>query len=478
MRTTSQRPSSDARSISRSSHRGARAVALQALLTLDQRPIFADEVLDRLFDRAQLDARDRALVLELVYGVLRHRTRLDWAIDRVSQKPVERLPAIVRTALRLGAYQLLHLDKIPASAAVHETVALVKSVRRGPSMTWAGYVNALLRTLSRDPLSPSPQLDDPAASLSLQYSCPSWLIERWLGRYSATAVESLCRATLEIPPLTLRVNTLKRDLATLLRELQDDGYAAEPCRISPVGIVLTKCGPVGALPAITKGHCYVEDEGAQLIPLLLDAKPGERILDACAAPGGKSTHLAALMADRGELVAVDRDPDRLARLRENCARLDITMVTPVVGELTQDLSRGARLPPNHWASRPFDRMLLDAPCSALGVLRRHPEAKWRKNASVVAQHQALQLDLIERVSGLLRAGGVFVYSTCSTEPDENEEVIDQFCARHPEFHRESVAPWLPPNAGSLTTSRGDFSTHLNPHSMDVFYAARLRKASA
>ncbi len=448
---------------------GARAVALDALLSVERTQTFADDALDHYISRSALDSRDRALALELVYGILRHQSTLDWRLDHVATKSMAKLPSRVRMALRLGAYQLLHLDKIPPSAAVNESVALMKT--GGASAHWPGFVNAVLRALTRTPAPPWPDREaDPVRALSVRHACPAWLTERWLARFGIQDAETLCQSTTDIPPLTIRVNTLRTTRDALAARFRELGHAVRPTKISPVGLVLDKCGSVAELPLFRDGAFYVEDEAAQLVAPIVDPQPGELVLDACAAPGGKTTHLAALMQNNGELFAVDKHAARLRLLEDNCRRLGIDIIRTIPADITSPL------PPN-LCERPFDRILLDAPCSGLGVLRRHPEGKWRKKMEAFGQHQALQRQLLEQAGNRLRPGGVLVYSTCSSEPEENEQVIDQFCHAHKEFRRESVAPWLPEPGSSLVTSQGDLSTVRNNDSMDMFFAARLRKAS-
>jgi 16S rRNA (cytosine967-C5)-methyltransferase len=277
--------------------------------------------------------------------------------------------------------------------------------------------------------------------------------------------EQLCQSTVTIPPLTVRANSLRTTREALAETLRQSGYHVAQTQVSPLGLALEKCGPLMDIPQFREGLFYVEDEAAQLVAGLLDPQPGERILDACAAPGGKATHLAALMQNRGEIVAMDRSQARLLRLQDNCARLGVGIVVPLVG----DAAKLAALPP-------FDRILLDAPCSGLGVLRRHPEGKWQKEAASFPLHQKRQLCLLEAVSRLLRPGGCMVYSTCSTEPEETSAVIRQFLSKHAEFRREPLAAFLPEAGRALVTDAGDVTTALNPFSMDGFFAARLRKA--
>jgi 16S rRNA (cytosine967-C5)-methyltransferase len=254
--------------------------------------------------------------------------------------------------------------------------------------------------------------------------------------------------------------------------------------VSLDGVFIERHQMVQSLPLFHEGGFYVEDEAAQLIPLLLDPQPGERILDACAAPGGKSTHLAALMKNKGEIIALDRSQARLRLINDNCRRLGISIVKPircdvVTGDPVAAIRAGlgTRSASTTAAAFRFDRILLDAPCSGLGVLRRHPEGKWRKQAAALVEHSHTQSTLLATVSRLLRPGGRLVYSTCSTEPEENEQVIDRFCRAHHDFHREHVGSWLPPAGLPLLTPQGDFSTMGNTFSMDGFYAARLRRDS-
>lgn len=452
--------------------RGARSVASDALLAIERRGLPADETLDALARRATLDPRDRGLAVELVYGVLRRRATLDWRLDRLADRPMQRLPLAVATALRLGAYQILFLDRIPSSAAVNESVALAKALpQRAGGRRWDGFVNAVLRNLLREPAPPFPDpARDPVAALAVSCSCPAWLVERWLARHGPVEASLLCQATLAIPPLTLRANALRGQREALLDDLRRGGYEATATPVSPVGLVLDKCGSVTDIAEFHQGRFYVEDEAAQLVPLLVNPQPGELVLDACAAPGGKATHLAVLMQNRGEILALDRSESRLQLLQDNCRRLGVSILRVSVADAAD-----RRQVETLAAGRRFDRVLLDAPCSGLGVLRRHPEGKWQKASAALSQHQERQRRLLESLGAVLRPGGTMVYSTCSTESEENEEVIEDFLRQHAEFDRMPAADCLPGSGRSLVTAQGDFSTRLNVYSMDGFFAARLCK---
>lgn len=457
----------------------ARARALAALLTQQKSGDPLDEVFNRLWERQAMDGRDRAFAMELVYGVLRRQETLDWRLEPALKKPLLRLPLIVQMLLRMGMYQLAYMDRVPVSAAVNEMVNLAKVNAAQLGRDWSGLVNAVLRTVTRLPERPFPDLrSNPASALSIRYAVPQWICTRWIEQLGIEQAEAACQTVSVAPALALRVNRRRVTRDVFLEQLHQAGIAARPTTVSPAGVILDEGRAVTTIPGFREGLFYVEDEAAQLVPLLLDPHPDERILDVCAAPGGKATHLADLMSNRGQIVAVDRHAVRLQALKENCQRLGATIITPVV-EDARELGTGAshqgvnsQIPP----LGEFDRILVDAPCSGVGVLRRHPDAKGKKDTGMFARHQTLQAEILDRASAVLRPGGVLVYSTCSTEPEETEEVITRFCRNHSEWVRESIMPWLPASARPFVTVQGALSTMGNTLGMDGFYAVRLRKA--
>lgn len=478
--------SSSAPHITKAAVSPARVAALSALLAYHTAEDTVDDLLHQVCKTSLSDPRDRALAMELVYGVLRRQETVDWRLEPLLKKPLPRLPVVLQMLLRLGAYQLMYLDRVPPSAAVHDTVALTKSYTKKLGRDWSGFVNAVLRNLIRLPEPALPDLKAyPAQALSIRHSVPLWLCQRWIDRMGFEEAEAACQSTSCVPSVTLRVNQWRVTRAAFLDRLQQQGISARPTTISPVGVVLEKGQLVTSLPGFQDGDFYIEDEAAQLIPPLLDPQPGDLVLDACAAPGGKTTHLAELMENRGHILAMDRQKVRLDLLQENCRRLGITIVTAVVGDARKPLdalrtlskSGGPTSRPAMAPNGSFDRILLDAPCSGLGVLRRHPEAKWNKHTAMFRRHHNLQKEILEAVSAVLRPGGVLVYSTCSTEPEETEDVVTHFCHVHSEWMRESVAPWLPSTALPFVTAHGALSTMGNKCGMDGFYAARLRKVS-
>jgi 16S rRNA (cytosine967-C5)-methyltransferase len=414
-------------------------------------------LIDDYLKEHPLERRERALLTELVYGIFRQRGFLDWQIDRFSKVPLH-LP--IRNVLRLGSYQLLFLDKIPLSAAVNTSVELAKGAE---GIAAGGLVNAVLRNLLRQKADlPKPDPADPVRFIAVTASHPEWMVRRWIKRWGAEKTRALCNSNNEIPPTTLRVNLLKTDRAALQERIEREGGTAQPTGLSPEGLYL-KGASLAALPSYVAGHFYIQDEGAQLISYLTDPKPGERVLDLCAAPGGKSTHLAELMKGKGDVIATDLDPNRIALVQENIQRLQTPGV--VVEGLAEATASG----------RKYDRILVDAPCSALGILRRIPEGKWRKKLSMVVASAGEQRGILEKAVQHLKIGGSLVYATCSTEPEENEGVVEAFTSDHPELKVDDPSGSLPISARKYVDSRGYFTTLFNSDKMDQFFAVRWVK---
>jgi 16S rRNA (cytosine967-C5)-methyltransferase len=418
--------------------------------------VFADSLLEEA--RQSFDERDSAFLRELVYGVLRNRLRLDWVLDRFSARPVEKAGASTKNVLRLGAYQLLFLDRVPPSAAVNTSVELAKA--HGGKQ---GYVNGLLRNLDRKRNSIAyPDAGDPVKRLSSLYSHPDWLVRRWIGRFGVETAEALLCANNAPAPLVLRANRLKTTREELKSDLERAGVRSTETAYSSAGIRIVSPPAIRTLPGYREGRFMVQDEAAQLVGLMLSPQPGERVLDACAAPGGKATHLAELMGDKGEIVALELDPARIARISENSRRLGMTIIVPKQGDAANYTEEG------------FDGVLIDAPCSGLGVLRRHPDGRWNKGEGAVRERAALQRRILENCARLLRPGGALVYATCSTEPEENEEVIDAFLASPGSgFVVTDPRPYLPGKASELVDGRNFLHTYPKAPMMDGFFGVRM-----
>lgn len=439
----------------------ARAVALEILERVETTGAYADRLLDVRPRRAGLDLRDRALVTEIVLGTLRWQRWLDWHLVRASHRPLDGLDSWVRTLLRLTAYQLAFLERVPPWAAVHDAVELAK--RRRPPWA-AAYVNGVLRALSGQARPwPEPSAADPVEALALRVSHPTWLVRAWWARYGPDETAALGRALNEPAPVVLRVNTLRATPAAVLGALGRAGVRARPGRFAPEAVVLEDGGDPRELGPLREGLATVQDEAAILVGHALGPRPGETVADVCAAPGTKTTHLAALMENRGRLVAADPHARRLGLLRTACARLGVTIVEAHAAEA--GALAGALGPV-------CDRVLVDAPCSNLGVLRRNPDGKWRRRPEDLGPLAATQGAILDAAAGLVRPGGVLVYATCSLEPEENEAVVAAFRARRPAF----VPDPLPPSVPAACRSAPAVLTMLpHRHGSDGFTAHRLRR---
>jgi len=467
-----RRPSSVAPS--RQTVSPARQAAVTALVAIETGKTAAQPAIEAAASEtgrsAPLSSEDRALLHELVNGVLRHQLFLDWALQQVARETPYTRQAVLRQILRLGAYQLLWLKRVPDYAAVDQSVELTKA-RLGDRS--APLVNALLRNLitRRHEWTLPDLLQQPLEHISINYSHPRWLVKRWLKRYGIQRTIALCRSNNEPAPLTIRVNRLKLGVAEYRQALQEKGIESTPCAYAPAGLHVEHGGSVTDLPGYASGWFYVQDEASQLVPLLLAPHPDDTVLDACAAPGGKTTEIAQLMENRGVVVAVDRSPERLAVVEENSRRLGTTIIRTMAADATK------RLPVVESDRGPaqFDRILVDAPCSGLGVLRRHPEGKWIKDARSIHESARTALAILSNVAPLLKPGGVLVYSTCSTEPEENQDVVTAFLERHRNFRSENPGPLLSEAAAPLLTEEGHLSTVLKGERMDGFFAARLIK---
>lgn len=440
-----------------------RQAACETLLRITKQGGFADRLIDGELANGLLTGPNKGLFAELVFGVLRRQGTLDHILTQLLEKPLKELDPQALVILRIGLYQLTCLDRIPESAAVNESVNLAKLITPRTS----GLVNAVLRNYLRNKDSitfPDP-LSEPAGSIAACHSQPTWLAEHWLNQLGSEEATRLAEASSQQPPLTLRINSLRTARADLLQEFEKQGIEAAPCRFSPDGITVAGRHAIISLPGFDSGLFAVQDEASQLAGLLLGAEPGEMIWDACAAPGGKTGHIAQQMDDRGKLIATDISRSKLTVLQENARRLGLHCLTTSVADLHQ---------PDTLPESLFDRILLDAPCSGLGVIRRNPEAKWRLNSGDITRLAAVQKTLIKNAASLLKPGGTLLYSTCSTSVEENEEVVEDFLLYHSNFVLENLND-LFPAWKELFEFYGMFRAWPHRHNMDGFFAARIRK---
>jgi len=408
------------------------------------------------------DDRDRALAGEIAAGAIRWQGAADHLVREFSGRTLARLDAEILAILRIGIFQLLHLDRVPASAVVDDAVQLAG---RAGKRSAAGFVNALLRRVSREraqlPLPASPPID----LISITLSHPRWLAERWIARHGAEDAERWARFDNTSASLTLRVNTLVTTREALARDLAASGVDAEPARFAADGLIVTAGNPL-LTPLAGTGVFVVQDEASQLVGAFTSAAPGERILDACASPGGKTTQMAAAMRDTGTIVAADVRGRRLDLLARTVGASSARSIRVVQAD--------ARSAPPYRAL--FDAVLLDAPCSGLGTLRRDPDVRWRRAEKDLAPLAEAQGSMLAQLAGVVRPGGRLVYSTCSSEPEENEGVVAAFLAEHPEFEPGTPDVFAGrPELAALLDGSGALKTLPHRDGLEAFYAAELRR---
>jgi 16S rRNA (cytosine967-C5)-methyltransferase len=441
----------------------SRTIAFLALKNIYQNKAYTDIALNRVIKSVsksvEISQAERNFACELVYGTLRRQRTLDALIDHLGKKKASGQPPDLRIILHLGLYQLRYLDRIPNSAAVNTSVELAKE---NGLANLRGVVNGLLRGYIRqaesaDPLQLPP---DPVSKLGVLHSFPDWIVEIWLQQLPIDEVDQLLSWFNQSPKLDLRVNLLKTTLEGLEAAFKEHGVAVTRIPGIPQGLRLESAGAVTDLPGYKQGWWVIQDSSAQLVSHLLDPQPGETIIDACAAPGGKTTHIAELMGDCGEIIACDRAEKRLNKVRENAARLQLKSIAIQV-EDSRHVAEFANI---------ADRVLLDAPCSGLGTLHKRPDIRWRKTFESVESLFPLQQQLLEQAATWVKPKGILVYATCTLNLSENEKIVESFLANYPDWSIQ-----FPTNiiAKNLVTPKGWIKVYPHLHNMDGFFMVKL-----
>ncbi len=423
------------------------------------------------------DDRDRALAADIVAGTLRFQRTIDHLIEQSAHRRIDKLDADVLHILRLTLYQLLHLDRVPASAAVDDAVNLVRHAHKQSA---TGFVNAVLRTTLRQrhrlPLPPHPDANADRAGtlayLGITHSHPDWLVARWLDRHGFDATERWVTFNNETPRLTLRVNTLRGDRDTVATELRAAGVETVPTPHAPNGLIVVAGNPLRALDGSSSsgslsGAFFVQDEASQLVSLAVAARPGERILDLCASPGGKTLAMAGDMRDTGLLVACDVRARRVELLADTVETSGAACIRVAHVAASGPLPFGPV----------FDRVLVDAPCSGLGTIRHDPDVRWRRQEGDLARFSLDQRRLLDRAAALVRPNGRLVYATCSSEPDENEAVVDAFLSTREDFALVDLRTAASPHLRPVLDTRGMLRTLPFAHGLEAFFAAALVRVS-
>lgn len=429
-----------------------------------------DQVLDAVLDRALeeepgLTRKDRALVMALVYGVLRNRGRIDWIISSFSKTKLNKIQPEILNILRMGVFQLLFLDRVPPALAVDSSVEMAK---KAAPVFVSKFVNGLLRNVERKGrgLQLPDFAKDPLKAVCVAESYPEWMVKRWIKRFGAEETLELCKAGNKIAPITIRVNSLVANRDEVAEAIRDQVKSLEMHDWPPMAMSFAAPQvPIFELPGFTAGKFSVQDAASQMVALCLDPQPGEVVLDACAGLGSKTSHMAQLMENTGEILAADLEPGKLKRLEEEMARLKVS----IVKTRALDFSRELPLEPQS-----FDKVLVDAPCTGLGVIRRNPDSKWSKTLNSIHKHAKLQGMILSRASELVRPGGLILYSVCSMEPEETDGVIKAFLKNNEDF---TLEPSPLPREGDQTMldEQGCMRTFPHRQGMDGFFAARMRR---
>ena len=441
---------------------GSRELALQILYQVNEEGAYANLALDKaLFPCTWLDPRDRGFITEIVYGSVKNRGKLDYVLNQFASTKVNKMDKWTRNLLRLSLYQILFLDKVPDSAAVNEAVKLAKHYGHVDK-----FVNAVLRNILRgmDGIQWPDKAKDPVQYLMVQYSFPQWMVERFIRQYGLEDAERLCDWYNQPAAMWIRTNTLKTTRAELKQILEKEGLTVSESRHTPEGLKIENAVNLHKLKSFQQGLFTVQDESSMLVALAAEPAPGQRVLDVCSAPGGKTTHMAQLMKNKGTIYACDIHKHRLDLIAENCKRLGISNVELVQQDGTKLTKR--------W-QEPFDVVLCDVPCSGLGVLGRRADARWAKESEDIAGLCKIQKKILEEAAQLVVPGGTLIYSTCTIAPEENQEMVKAFISEHPEDELDEALTdcWL--DVDKEETGYVQFLPFIDD--MDGFFIARMMR---
>lgn len=442
--------------------KNVRETALELLEAIDKNQAYSNLLLNKTIEKNQIDRKDTGLLTELIYGVLQRKMTLDFYLEPFI-KNRNKVESWVLQLLRMTLYQMIYLDKIPDRAAIFEAVEIAK--KRGHKGI-SGMVNGVLRNIQREGLRSLSEISDPVERLSVETSHPAWLVKRWAEQLGFDRTKEMCELNLTAPTQTARVNTADISREDCIKLLQEEGFNVEPSPIIPEAIKLLR-GNIANSKAFKDGMLTIQDESSMLTAYALGIKANETILDACAAPGGKSTHIAERLKATGKVISLDLHEHKVKLINENAMRLGLMNI--------ETKALDARKVQEHFAEESFDKILLDAPCSGLGVMRRKPDMKYTKREEDIKRLQVIQTELLSSVAPLLKKDGILVYSTCTIDKEENHDVVENFLHEHPEFFGDTTVSERMPS--SVKTLVNDFSLQILPQDFgsDGFYIACLRK---
>lgn len=445
-----------------SSKKNVRNAAVQLLETIEKNQAYSNLLLNSTIEKNEISKVDVGLLTEIVYGTLQRKMTLDFYLKPFIEKN-KKLQSWVVNLLRITVYQMVYLDKIPDRAAIFEAVEIAK--HRGHKGI-AGLVNGVLRSIQRNGLPSLDTIADPAERIAIETSHPLWLVKRWISQFGEEKTREMCEVNLTAPLQTGRVNLTRISREECLSLLEDEGFEVEASPIIPEAI---KClrGNLASSKAFSYGLLTIQDESSMLAAYALGIKEEQVILDACAAPGGKSSHIAEKLANSGKVISLDLHEHKVKLIKSNAERLGL--------ENIEAMKMDSREAGEHFENDSVDRILLDAPCSGLGVMRRKPDMKYTKQEKDLSQLQSIQLSLLESVAPLLKQDGTLVYSTCTVDKEENQEVIEKFLQKHQEFEGDINLAERMPEAVRPLINGYDVQVLPQDFGSDGFYIACLRK---
>lgn len=439
-----------------------REVAMDLLLTIEKNQSYSNLLLNNAIRQQQISAKDVGLLTELIYGTLQRRMALDYFLKPFIKNP-KKIENWVFHLLRLTLYQMVYLDKIPDRAAIHEAVEIAK--KRGHKGV-AGLVNGVLRAVQREGVPSFEKVADPVERLSLETSHPLWLVKRWESQFGFERTKEMCEVNLTSPLQAARVNLTKISREDCVLLLEEEGYEVEASPIIPEAIRALR-GNLAASKAFYEGLLTIQDESSMLVAYALGPKVNESILDACAAPGGKSTHIAEKLNLTGEVISLDLHEHKVRLINENASRLGLHNINA-----QQFDSQKAG---EHFKEESFDRVLLDAPCSGLGVMRRKPDIKYTKSEQDISRLSEIQLKLLKSVAPLVKKGGTLVYSTCTVDIQENKQTINRFLQENSKFSGDDTFKSRMPEAVQPLITGFDLQIFPQDIGSDGFYMAVLKR---
>ncbi|NEU29422.1 16S rRNA (cytosine(967)-C(5))-methyltransferase RsmB [bacterium LRH843] len=444
-----------------------REVALDVLLQIEKNQAYSNLLLNQTVKRSNLEKRDVGLLTEIVYGTIQRRDTLDYYLEPFIKKGVSSLEAWVKVLLRLSVYQIVYLDRVPDRAVVHEAVTIAK--KRGHKGI-SGMVNGVLRSILREGLPSTGEIADQTERLALETSFPLWLVTRFVEQYGFEVTKAMCESSLVPPEVTVRVNKTKTTVEEAMKRLSEEGLIVRKGELSPDAIVIEK-GNIFSSHLFEQGIVTAQDESSMLVGRAVGAKAGMNVLDSCAAPGGKSTHIAEQMNNEGLVMSFDLHEHKVKLIRDQAKRLDLSNIKAEALDI-RNIHIHTKL-----KDEQFDRVLVDAPCSGFGVIRRKPDIKWTKSEKDITTIQSIQQDILDAVAPFVKKDGLLIYSTCTVDKEENEKNVQAFLAKHPDFRLdETLKDRLPEKVykggryedGFVTILPQDFQT-------DGFFISSFRK---